>query len=661
MLKIISFFLLSVFLFGDILKIYAKKAVEKNNLIYLQKPYLIYNDELYIQANRAVVKDKQHIKFIGNVVIFYNNSVMKANKVEVVTKNNIKINYSFYYDNKLDLWFKSKIAFLKKQKIIYFKNGIFSSCCIKNPDWYIYAKKGSFNKETKSIKLYNLILYIHNTPVFYLPVFFSSLNKQRRSGFLRPYVGYSVKEGFLYSQPIYFATSIRNDLQITPTIRTKRGRGIYSTFRFVDSPYSFGILKGGVFFDKDKYFRKYNLAHKKHFGYEFNYKRDKIFGNDKLYMEIKYANDVDYFYLNPRNYTFDQTYLTDKIITSKINYLKEFNNSVIGIYNRYFINTSLLNNGNTLQVLPQFNYHYFENKKGILLNSFDYNFYNYYSEKGNRYFLTSFNLPIGISTSLFNNYLNVKISEIIKGEDGNFYNSSIPPSYYLNTYTQFKIFSSFTKKSGFVHVISPEIILNIKNYNKSKVENSTILNYSNIQNSISFNLFQIFSYKDIYFEHTFHQFYNMEDKKSEPMENQINFNYNNFSFDDDNKFDWELKRVIYNASIFSYYFSNNSISISHIYQYSPKLKTLDIKLSRDLNKYKKIFFEYNYDLINRYPKFWLFGINLNKKCWQYNFSFKKSLTPVLKENGISYNVDYVLSFFVNFYPIGGLKQSILIK
>ena len=661
MLKIISFLLLAVFAFADIVKIYATKIIEKNNVIYLQKPYLIYNDQLYIQADRGVIKDKQHAKLIGHVVLFYNDSVMSSNEVEVVTKNNLEINSSFYYDRQINLWFKSKIASIKQQNMLYFKDTIFSSCCVNNPDWYIYVKKGNFNKKTKYIKLYNLTLYIHNTPVFYFPFFFSSFNKQRKSGLLRPYVGYSVKEGFLYSQPIYLAPSIRYDLQFTPTIRTKRGKGIFSTFRFVDSPYSFGILKGGMFFDKDKYYKEYNLAHKKHFGYEFNYKRDKVFDNDKLYIDIKYANDVDYFYLNPKNYTFDQTYLTDKIITSKINYLKEFNNSVFGIYNRYFIDTSLLNNEYVLQVLPQLNYHIFEKKKKFLISSFDYNFYNYYSEKGNRYFVNSFNLPISISSSLFNNYLNFKISEIFKGEYGNFYNSSIPPSYYFNTYTQFKLFTSLTKNEGFIHVISPQLTFNFKNYNNSKINSDDILKYASVKNSISFDLFQIFQNNDFYIEHTFHQFYNIKEKQSEPMENQVKLNCDDFNLTENNKFDWELKRVIYNALTFSFSFFKNKVSISHIYQYSPNLKTIDFEIERNINAYKKIFFEYNYDMINRYPKFWLFGVNLNKKCWQYNFSFKKSLTPVLKENGISYNVDYVLSFFVNFYPIGGLKQSILFK
>ena len=658
MLKIISsLLLLVVFSFAD-LKIFAKSAKEVKNIIYLDKPYLIYNDKFFIQSNKAVIKNKHNILFEGNVTLFYKNSVIKSNKVEVITKNNIKINYTFYYDKQLDVWIRSKIS-KYKNNVLYFNNLIFSSCCVKNPDWYLFAKKGSYNKNTKYLKLYNLILYVHKTPVFYLPFYFNSLNKKRRSGFLRPYVGFSAQEGFLYSQPIYFVTSLRSDLELTPTIRTKRGKGIYLTFRFVDSPYSFGEFKSGIFYDSNKYFTQNNLAHKKHFGYEFNYKRDKIFNNDKLYIDLKYANDVDYFYLNPKNYTFNQDYLTDKIITSKINYIKNFNNSILGIYNRYFIDTSLLNNKNTLQVLPQINYHIFEKKHKLLLTSFDYNLYNYYSEGGNRYFVSNFILPVGINLKL-NDYMNFKISEILKGEYGNYYNSSIPPNYFFSTYSQFKLYSSFTKTGDFLHIISPEIIFNLKNYNKSKI-NSNIINANNMQNSLEFDIFQIFQKNDFYIDHSFHQFYNIDANKAENMENIINMNYKNFSLSDNNKFDWDRKRTVYNSAVFVYSFFKNKLYLTHVYQYEPKLKSIDIKFEKGINSYKKLYFEYNYDMINRYPKFWMFGINLNKKCWQYDFGFKKLLTPVLKENGVSYNEDYIISFNINFYPIGGIKQSILFK
>jgi len=656
----ISFLFLCFFSFAfSYAKIYALKAVEKNNVIYLTKPYMIYKD-FYIQAKKAVVKKDKTAVFSGNVVLFYKDEVLRSDKVTVVSKNKILIKKSFLYDNSLGIWFKNKKAFVYNQNLIYFYNTKFSSCCVNRPDWYIKTTHGSFNKKTKYIKLYNLTLYIHNTPVFYFPFYFNSLDKTRRSGLLRPYVGFSADEGFLYSQPVYFATSLRTDLQITPTIRTKRGKGIYSTFRFVDSPNSKGEFKTGIFYDSNKYFRQNNLAHKKHFGYEFLYNRDKIFSKDKLYMDIKYANDVSYFYLNPYNYTFNTTYLTDKIITSKINYINDFNSSVLGIYNKYFIDTSLLSNKNTMQIIPQVNYHIFEKKHKIFLTSMDYNFYNYFNQNHKKYFINTFLLPVGMDFKTKNRFLNFKISEIFDGAYGNYYNSTLPPSYFLSSFTQFKLYTSLTKTGNFLHIISPEIIYNMKNYSKTKIT-SDILQDTNMKNNIAFNLFQIFQKNDFYLDHSFHQIYYIDSALAQPAENIVNISYNNFSLSENNKYDWNIKKVSYNAVSASYKFNHYLFKVTNVYQYNPELKTVDTRIERNINQYKKLYFEYNYDIVNRYPKFWLFGINLNKKCWQYDIDFKKSIIPVLRDNGISYKDNYILNLSVNFYPIGGLKQAILFK
>ena len=86
-------------------------------------------------------------------------------------------------------------------------------------------------------------------PIFYLPYLGFSLNKTRSSGFLRPQFGFSANEGFLFTQPYYQTLGLSADLEIDPTIRTKRGKGIYSTFRFVHSPTSKGEFKIGEFRD----------------------------------------------------------------------------------------------------------------------------------------------------------------------------------------------------------------------------------------------------------------------------------------------------------------------------------------------------------------------------------------------------------------------------
>jgi len=659
LLRIISLFLLASFLFAEV-KIYATKAKEINKIVYLENPVIIYNNEILIQAKRAKIIDKK-IFLKKDVVVFYKETSYLADSAEIINKNKVNINTVFLVDNSNEIWIKAKKAKLKNENLIL-KDIIFSSCCIENPDWYLRSSRGAYNKKTKYIKLYHIRLYIHDVPVFYFPFYFNSLDKTRRSGLLRPYVGYSAKEGFLYSQPIYIVLGQRADLELTPTIRTFRGKGLYSTFRFVSSPYDYGEIKFGEFIDFKKYNKKHNLANKTHYGYQLFYKRDEIFKNDKLYMNIKYANDVDYFYLNPYNYTFDTKYLVDKLITSKLNYINEFSdNYIAGIYAKYFIDTTKVSNDDTLQILPQLNLHKYE-QKDFILNSFDLNLFNYYS-KSLKYYQATLNIPLAYNFKMFDDYLNIKISENFDYVTANRYNSKTQPQAFYQLYSTIKFYNSLTKKRDYIHILNPAITFNFAQKSKLSKEND-LLSFSKINDSITFSLFQIFEKKDFYFDHDIKQNFENNFKNPSPMENIFNLKKAGVSATDTNKYDWDLQRFIYNSISVSFPVRSFYFKISHIYNY-PKNGTLSqsytLRTEKKFNKFKKGYFEYNYDIENKYYKYFLFGIKLNKKCWQYDFSLQKERIPVMKDEGISYTNNYMLRFNINFYPIGGLKQTIQLK
>ncbi|QCI28479.1 LPS-assembly protein LptD [Caminibacter pacificus] len=663
LLKIISILFFAIFAYADIIKVYATKALEENKTIILQKPLIIYKDFI-IQAQKGIVKNDKTAVLEGNVTVFYQNSAIEADKVTVISKNKIFAKNNIIYDRNLDLWFKTKNVSINGD-LIKFKKVIFSSCCIDKPDWFIYSKKGSYNKKTKYIKLYNLTLYVHKVPVFYFPFYFNSLDKTRRSGLLRPYFGYSAKEGFLYTQPVYIVLGQRADLEFDPTIRTARGRGLYATFRFVDSPNSYGEIKLGEFIDYDKYFTKYNLANKKHFGYQFLYERNStVFTNDKLYMDLKYANDVDYFYLNPYNYTFNTSYLIDKTITSKINYINRFNtNYIFGIYAKYFIDTSKLSNEDTIQVLPQINLHKFVTKNSNILNSFDANFYNYYSIP-TKYYQFDTLLPISYSKAILNHYLSYKITESFSFASANYYNSQTKPDVFSQLYTSVELYSSLIKKDGYLHIINPSVTFNFNNYNHIQNSNN-LLGELKINNSVNLKLFQIFENGNFYLDHSLSQMLYIDSNQKNDLENTLNVKKGNYSLNLQNKYSWDYKRTIYNALTASYSDSNYLLKMTHIYKYDKintnKIKTITLRFEKSLNQYKRFYTEYSYDLLNRYNKYILLGVKMSKKCWQYDIGFKRNRIPVLKEDGISYRNDYILNFNVYFNPIGGLKQSILLN
>lgn len=102
--------------------------------------------------------------------------------------------------------------------------------------------------------------YMLKIPQFFIYLIFGfSADTHRQSGLLIPKIVLKSSEGLYYEQPIYIATQENWDLELDPQIRTNRGFGLYSTLRFLDSPYSTGELNFGAFRENSSYFHDENL------------------------------------------------------------------------------------------------------------------------------------------------------------------------------------------------------------------------------------------------------------------------------------------------------------------------------------------------------------------------------------------------------------------
>jgi len=101
-----------------------------------------------------------------------------------------------------------------------------------------------------------------------------------------------------YSQSLFIAPDDNYDLEIIPQIRSQRGYGAYSYFRYADSPYSLLKLNAGFFTEKKDYQIDNDLDNKKHYGWSIDYERTKLFSSsnhqDGLYASINWLNDVEY-------------------------------------------------------------------------------------------------------------------------------------------------------------------------------------------------------------------------------------------------------------------------------------------------------------------------------------------------------------------------------
>jgi len=675
LLSLIAFALFSTSPLSAKVEIFALSAHREGNITYLQKPVVLYkNGEL--QAERGKIINRRKIVLEGNVTLFRDNYVLKGNRLVAYSDKNITIeNNVFFYDQKFLTWIKGDMGKLKGNNVA-FKGVEFSTCCPYKPEWHFYANSGVYYRKRRYLKLYNVTLYLGKAPILYLPWLEFPTDKRRRTGLLRPYVGFSQREGLLYSQPFFIVTSQHTDLTITPTIRTLRGKGLFFDFRFMDSPYSHGDIFFGEFWDKNEYYNKYDLAHKEHYGWEFKYTRSRVFfpDRDSLYADIKYANDVDYFYLNPKNYTFDKKYLTDKVIDSKLNYLYQTNRFAVGVYNQYYIDTTKPTNRNTWQTIPQLNYHQFP---VALWNHFlisgDLNLYNYWTSGGRSAKSGTLYLPITFYTPLLNHFLNLKFSQTFYGGrlayDGDPVDSTgtnPPPASYKIWVSTLQVYSNLVKGYGsWVHAITPQITITSKNYQKVEDNAPDLLPVPPIDNAITFQIYQLLEGGNWEIEDTLSRPYLPASKEWGDLKNDFKFKLDKFSLEDKYRYSARDKKTTYHYIKIGY---NSEFEpgwggyISHLYDYRNNLKTFTYNIQYWVSHKKGYYWEESLDLNQHYIKYWLFGIKFNnKRCLKYNISYKEARTPVLKESGISYLKDRIISFSIELIPLGGVNQTFILK
>ncbi len=666
MIKFILIFCIVLFTFAENIKVFGVKAISKNNIVIVTNGTFIKND-IVLSGNKIIYNKIQNsIIAEGNVYVNYKkNSVITGDRayIDLNTKN-IKV-IPFFMLNFDDLTWMSGKKMTQKSEIYNVDNMITSTCNPSSPDWKIISSSSVYNKKTKWVDLYNPTLYVKNIPILYLPYLGFSTDKTRRSGFLRPTIGFLGSEGFLFTQPYYQIFGDAADLEIDPTIRTKRGKGIYSTFRFVHSSTSNAEFKIGKFSDKEQYQKQYNLEKKNHNGWSFLYTNKDLIYNDKFYMDIKNSSDTDYFYLDPAN-KFNTGYLTDKIVTSTINYYSIYKDNYFGLYGKYFKDTTKDDNSDTMQLLPQLQYHKFStNPFDKFLYSIDFNSYNYTRKTGYKAVKKTLFVPLGYQVNMFDNYLKFNIKEDFNyaqvDERGD--NRDIVAKHYTND-THLKLYSLLSKKyNSFSHSIIPSISYSFNNRYYKNENDSNYLGDYKVKKNIKLSLEQYLLSKNLTIYHSFSQVYYIDNNttnKLSDLYNILNINYKNFYVNDKTTYSYDIHQIKYTSFTLGY--DNKKYKLEGKYSYNHKqTESYDINGYYKFDKVHKLFADYNYDLRLKIQKYWLLGISMSKQCWNYSISLKREITPVLTTDGVSGIIRKTIYFEVEFIPLGGIKQQYQLK
>ncbi|WP_066403932.1 LPS-assembly protein LptD [Aliarcobacter cryaerophilus] len=683
------------------LQLVAKDVDTKNNIITAVGDVVAYSPTYYLSSDKMVYdKDREILELFDNVLIIKDNKIQTQSNYAYVDMKNDIINQDpvFLMDNSSNIWSNSKEA-NKDKDLITLENSILSSCDCIDPIWSIRSSSSDYDTEAMWMNTYNPRLYIKNVPVFYLPYFGFPTDTTRRTGLLLPTMGYSSSEGFLYSQPIFIAPADNYDIELIPQIRTQRGYGSYANFRYADSPDSMLNLKTGYFKEFNNYRREEKLENSEHYGLDIDYERKNIFSTKKehqdgIFTSVRYLNDIEYITLKED----DGNLGTDKKVESKVNYFYNTPEYYGGVYGKYYIDASKKSNANTLQELPQVQFHSY-NKELFLENliySIDTKAQNFTRKEGLNAKIYDITVPISYTKNILDDYmyLGVENRTILTQYDysNSLYNNlRYEDGTLIQNRTSFIVGTDLIKPySDYIHTLnlnaSYDIPENLRKdgdlYNITVKENQP-LKYDELsvfptlqeQKTIKLSLNQ-----SIYDKENLKQFINhkmsqsilynsVDEPKFQDLDNYVKINHDYGSLSGKVVYNMDDNKVVEGS--FDNSLSYEDLTFSAGYYYSKKtnnefntredLESYRLSTSYKLAKDYSIKYYENYDLQQKTRNRQGIGLNIDDSCWNLDLLLEKEITPRSRyvqstRSYDSYEQTIVYAVLM-LKPIGGIRQK----
>ncbi len=213
-----------------------------------------------------------------------------------------------------------------------------TTCDLPDPSWKLGADNLKVNLLGYAIGR-NVVFYIRNTPVLYLPWIAFPVVLEKRSGLLFPRFGYSKSKGAELDIPAYWVISPSQDLQLDLDLLSRRGVGTGVDYRYIRTRGSEGHISTYQIYDQLEERWRWQLAqeHKEVFSSDTNLRMAVNATSDRTFLNDYGEKSGDY-----NRQSSDTT----------INTLKTWQNYAFTSHLQYIEDLYAADNRATLQTLP---------------------------------------------------------------------------------------------------------------------------------------------------------------------------------------------------------------------------------------------------------------------------------------------------------------------
>ena len=684
---------------GALVQLMAASAKQNGSIVTAEGDVVVFYGDMALQASQALYDANRSILYLeGNVTGSKEGAYgFVADRIKLDLKKEADyFDHYFLTSYQNPLWARGEKAKRHKERLRLSK-ALISSCDVTCPDWHIEFGSADYNSTTKWLDIWNPRFYVGDMPIFYLPYIGTSLDHRRRTGVLRPTIGLSNRDGFTYEQSLYIAMDPQWDLELTPQYRARRGTGLYGTFRFVDTPYSRGYIKTGYFRSKQRYVDEYRLKNHSHYGWQLHYDSAGVVtkpgdtNRDGLYVDVTYLNDPDY--LNLQAVTSEE--LADSSqVQSRINYFYNTPENYVGLYGRYFIDTSLGTEArkNTYQNAPILQLHHYQTSLfglGFLQYAADYRYNHFFTENGRHINFQEINLPVNLYGSFFDDYLKFALSENLYYSYSSYHNmgdvldkAGVQSRYYslFRNYHTIDIYTDLAKGyEDFMHTMQLRVTYDKPSFSSEKGDTvdaisvlrsprenllASSINYFYDQNGEEFLYYRIAQPVLYESEATLKGKY----RRYGDLEQEIRYTFmKNYTLYTDLFWSYYLHDVSAATSYFKARLDDYDIMVNHFFKQRENIQSGEKERTSNFfllhatyraNEHRDYYASVAYNALEDRVNRWGAGTRFFYGCWNLDVGVRDEILPILTSADEADNIHNVTFYFtINLVPFGAFTQA----
>lgn len=295
---------------------------------------------LNLAADRATYDSASHVVLAtGNVRVSKGNDLVKGEALSLnLESGRAEMDKATLTMPETNLSFSGeKITRLNESEFQVVSTEL-TTCDLPDPSWKFGADALKVNVLGYATGR-NIVFYIKDVPVLYIPWIAFPVVREKKSGLLFPRFGYSNSRGAQLDIPVYWVISPSQDLLVDLDLLSKRGVGTGFDYRYIRSRGSEGHLGGYQIYDvlKDRWRWQISQNHKEIFSPDANLRMDVNLDSDRSFHGDFGEKSGEY---NRQS--------TDTMI----NALKAWQHYALSSYLRYSENLYAADNRATVQTLP---------------------------------------------------------------------------------------------------------------------------------------------------------------------------------------------------------------------------------------------------------------------------------------------------------------------